>query len=42
MAFNLILQSYYAYEYPVGYDGIHMRMLHMQPPIIMNTKKLDV
>ena len=39
--FELILQAYRFRGYAKGIRGIHMRLLHMQPPILMNTKKIQ-
>ncbi|MBQ9607955.1 MAG: IS3 family transposase [Lachnospiraceae bacterium] len=39
--FELILQAYQFRGYDKGIRGIHMRLLHMNPPIIMNTKKIQ-
>ena len=39
--FELILQAYQFRGYDKGIRGIHMRLLHMDPPVIMNTKKIQ-
>ncbi|MCD8116198.1 MAG: DDE-type integrase/transposase/recombinase [Oscillospiraceae bacterium] len=39
--FALILEAYRFREYDKGIRGIHMRLLHMQPPALMNTKKIQ-
>ncbi len=39
--FELILQAYQFRGYDKGIRGIHMRLLHMNPPVIMNTKKIQ-
>lgn len=39
--FELILQAYRFRGYAKGIRGIHMRLLHMQPPVLMNTKKIQ-
>lgn len=38
--FDLILQAYSFRGYDKGIRGIHMRLLHMNPPVLMNTKKI--
>lgn len=38
--FELILTAYSFRGYDKGAQGIHMRLLHMEPPIIMNVKKI--
>lgn len=38
--FELILQAYKFRGYAKGARGIHMRLLHMQPPVNMNIKKI--
>lgn len=37
--FELILRAYKFRGYDKGARGIHMRLLHMQPPVNMNLKK---
>lgn len=39
--FELILQAYHFRGYAKGIRGIHMRLLHMKPPVLMNTKKIQ-
>ncbi len=39
--FNLILEAYSYRGFDKGIRGIHMRLLHMSPPILMNTKKIQ-
>lgn len=39
--FDLILEAYQYRGYDKGIRGIHMRLLHMQPPVLMNTKKIQ-
>lgn len=39
--FELILKAYSYRGYDKGIRGIHMRLLHMNPPILMNTKKIQ-
>lgn len=39
--FKLILEAYNFRGYDKGIRGIHMRLLHMDPPILMNTKKIQ-
>ena len=39
-AFDLILEVYNYKGYNKGARGIYMRLLHMNPPIIMNVKKI--
>lgn len=39
--FNLILEAYNFRGYDKGIRGIHMRLLHMNPPVLMNTKKIQ-
>lgn len=39
--FELILQAYQFRGYDKGIRGIHMRLLHMEPPVLMNTKKIQ-
>ena len=38
--FELILEAYSFRGYDKGAKGIYMRLLHMDPPIIMNVKKI--
>lgn len=38
--FALILEAYQYRGYDKGARGIHMRLLHLEPPIIMNLKKI--
>ena len=38
--FELILKAYKFRGYAKGARGIHMRLLHMQPPVNMNIKKI--
>ena len=38
--FDIILQSYLFRGYDKGVIGIRMRLLHLNPPIIMNEKKI--
>lgn len=38
--FELILQAYQYRGYDKGARGIYMRLLHMDPPVIMNVKKI--
>jgi transposase InsO family protein len=38
--FNLILEAFKYRGYDKGIRGIHMRLLHMSPPVLMNTKKI--
>lgn len=38
--FDLILSAYKVRGYSKGAKGIHMRLLHMDPPIVMNLKKI--
>ena len=38
--FDLILEAYKHRGYDKGARGIHMRLLHMDPPILMNIKKI--
>lgn len=40
-AFELILQAYQFRGYDKGIRGIHMRLLHMDPPVLMNLKKIQ-
>ncbi len=37
--FELILKAYNFRGYDKGAQGIYMRLLHMEPPVIMNVKK---
>ena len=39
--FDLILEAYNFRGYDKGIRGIHMRLLHMTPPVLMNTKKIQ-
>ena len=39
--FVLILEAYNFRGYNKGIRGIHMRLLHMNPPVLMNTKKIQ-
>lgn len=39
--FELILQAFSHRGYDKGIRGIHMRLLHMDPPILMNVKKIS-
>lgn len=39
--FELILEAYNFRGYSKGIRGIHMRLLHMNPPILMNLKKIS-
>lgn len=39
--FELILEAYTFRGYDKGIRSIHMRLLHMDPPVIMNTKKIQ-
>lgn len=38
--FDLILQAFSYRGYDKGIRGIHMRLLHMDPPVVMNIKKI--
>lgn len=38
--FDLILAAYNYRGYNKGIRGIHMRLLHMEPPVLMNVKKI--
>lgn len=38
--FDLILQAYKMHGYSKGARGIYMALLHMEPPVIMNLKKI--
>lgn len=38
--FELILEAYRMHGYSKGARGIHMALLHMDPPVIMNLKKI--
>ena len=38
--FEIILQAYQYRGYDKGARGIYMRLIHMDPPIIMNVKKI--
>lgn len=39
--FDLVLEAYNFRGYDKGIRGIHMRLLHMNPPVLMNTKKIQ-
>lgn len=39
--FELILEAYNHRGYAKGIRSIHMRLLHMEPPVLMNTKKVQ-
>ncbi len=39
--FELILEAYSFRGYDKGIRGIHMRLLHMNPPVLMNPKKIQ-
>lgn len=39
--FDLVLAAYNFRGYDKGIRGIHMRLLHMNPPVLMNTKKIQ-
>jgi len=39
--FELILEAYNHRGYAKGIRSIHMRLLHMNPPVLMNTKKVQ-
>ena len=39
--FALILNAYQFRGYDKGIRGIHMRLLHMNPPVLMNLKKIQ-
>ena len=39
--FELILNAYSFRGYDKGIRGIHMRLLHMDPPVLMNIKKIQ-
>ncbi len=38
--FDLILEAYRMHGYSKGAKGVHMALLHMDPPVIMNLKKI--
>ena len=38
--FDLILKAYMYRGYDKGAKGIHMQLLHMDPPVVMNDKKI--
>lgn len=38
--FDLVLDAYKLHGYPKGARGIHMALLHMDPPVVMNLKKI--
>lgn len=40
-SFDLILEAYQFRGYDKGIRGIHMRLLHMEPPVLMNLKKIQ-
>lgn len=39
--FDLVLAAYNFRGYDKGIRGVHMRLLHVNPPVIMNTKKIQ-
>lgn len=39
--FELILKAYSFRGYDKGAQGIYMRLLHMNPPVVMNVKKIN-
>ena len=39
--FELIVGAYQFRGYDKGIRGIHMRLLHLDPPVVMNTKKIQ-
>lgn len=39
--FELILEAFNFRGYDKGIRGIHMRLLHMDPPVLMNVKKIQ-
>ena len=39
--FELIVNAYQFRGYNKGIRGIHMRLLHLDPPVLMNTKKIQ-
>ena len=39
--FSLILQAYQFRGYAKGIRGIHMRLLHLSEPVVMNVKKIQ-
>ena len=39
--FELIVNAYQFHGYDKGIRGIHMRLLHLDPPVVMNTKKIQ-
>lgn len=39
--FELILEAYNFRGYAKGVRGIHMRLLHLEPPVVMNHKKIS-
>ena len=39
--FSLILQAYQFRGYAKGIRGIHMRLLHLPDPVVMNVKKIQ-
>lgn len=38
--FSLVLQAYQHRGYDKGAEGIHMRLLHIKPSVVMNVKKI--
>ena len=40
--FGLILEAYNFRGYAKGARGIHMRLLHLETPVLMNHKKIHV
>ena len=38
--FDLVLEAYRMRGYSKGAKGIYMALLHMEPPVIMNLKKI--
>lgn len=41
MDFELIVSAYQFRGYNKGIRGIHMRLLHLDPPVVMNIKKIQ-
>ena len=41
MDFELIVSAYHFRGYNKGIRGIHMRLLHLDPPVVMNIKKIQ-
>ncbi|MGN0720742.1 MAG: transposase [Anaerovoracaceae bacterium] len=39
--FEIILEAFKRRGYDKGIRGIHMRMLHMDPPVHINVKKIQ-